>query len=111
MDGSIWIESNFGTGSAFHFTAWFGIGSGETKRRSLIPDIAGIRVLVVDDSAQAREILTGSLKALALRVESVSSGEAAIRELAAADSPDPYQLVMMDWHMPGLNGLNGEPDH
>ena len=105
MDGSIWIESNFGTGSAFHFTAWFGIGSGETKRRSLIPDIAGIRVLVVDDSAQAREILTGSLKALALRVESVSSGEAAIRELAAADSPDPYQLVMMDWHMPGLNGL------
>jgi two-component system sensor histidine kinase/response regulator len=105
MDGNIWVESNYGTGSTFHFTAWFGIGSGITKRRRLIPDIAGIRVLVVDDNEQAREILTDSLKGLALRVKSVSSGEAAIRELAAADSPDPYQLVMMDWHMPGMNGL------
>ena len=105
MDGNIWVESNYGAGSTFYFTAWFGIGSGVTKRRRLIPDIAGIRVLVVDDNAQAREILTDLLKGLALRVESASSGEAAIRELTAADSPDPYQLVMMDWHMPGMNGL------
>jgi PAS domain S-box-containing protein len=105
MDGNIWVESNYGTGSTFHFTAWFGIGAGETKRRQLIPDIAGIRVLVVDDNVQAREILTGSLKALALRVESASSGEDTIRELAAADEQDPYQLVMMDWHMPGMDGL------
>jgi two-component system sensor histidine kinase/response regulator len=105
MNGNIWVESNYGMGSAFHFTAWFGIGSGETKRRRLIPDIAGIRVLVVDDNAQAREILTDSLRGLALRAESVCSGEAAIRELAASDSQDPYQLVMMDWHMPGMDGL------
>jgi len=105
MGGNIWVESNHGTGSVFHFTAWFGFGRGETKRRRLIPDIAGIRVLVVDDNQQAREILTDSLKGLALRVESVSSGEDAIRALVAADSQDPYQLVMMDWHMPGMDGL------
>jgi len=105
MDGTIWVESNYGTGSAFHFTAWFGIGSGETKGGRLIPDIAGIRVLVVDDNQQAREILTDSLKGLALRVESASSGESAIRALVADDSQDPYQLVMMNWHMPGLDGL------
>jgi PAS domain S-box-containing protein len=105
MGGNIWVESSSGHGSAFHFTAWFTIGSGETKRKHLIPDIAGIRVLVVDDNVQAREILTDSLKALALRVESASSGEEAIRELAAADTQDPYQLVMMDWHMPGMDGL------
>ena len=105
MDGNIWVESNYGMGSTFHFTAWFGIGSGEAKRRLLIPDIAGIRVLVVDDNQQAREILTDSLKGLGLRVESVSSGEDAIRELAAADAQDPYALVMMDWHMPGMDGL------
>jgi two-component system sensor histidine kinase/response regulator len=105
MDGNIWVESNYGTGSAFHFTAWFGIGAGETKRRLLIPDIAGMRVLVVDDNQPAREILTDSLKGFALRVESACSGEDAIRALVAADSQDPYRLVMMDWHMPGVDGL------
>jgi len=105
MDGNIGVESNYGTGSVFHFTAWFGIGSEETKRRLLIPDIAGIRVLVVDDNQQAREILTDSLKGLTLRAQSASSGEDAIRALAAADSQDPYQLVMMDWHMPGMDGV------
>jgi two-component system, sensor histidine kinase and response regulator len=105
MEGNIWVESNPGTGSAFHFTTWFGIGRGETKRRLLIYDIAGLRVLVVDDNQQAREILTDSLKGLALGAQSASSGEDAIRELAAADSQDPFQLVMMDWHMPGMDGL------
>ena len=105
MGGNIWVESIHGHGSAFHFTAWFSVGSNEAKRRLLIPDIAGIRALVVDDNQQAREILTDSLKGLAIRVNSVSSGEDAIRELLAADSQDPYRLVMMDWHMPGINGL------
>jgi PAS domain S-box-containing protein len=105
MDGNIWVESKYDAGSAFHFTAWFGVGSGEAKRKLLIPDIAGIRVLVVDDNQQAREILIDSLKGLALRAELASSGEDAIRELAATDSQDPYQLVMMDWHMPGMDGL------
>ena len=105
MEGNIWVESSSGRGSAFHFTAWFGIGRGETKRRLLIPDIAGLRVLIVDDNQQAREILTDSLKGLALSAQSASSGEDAIRELAASDSQDPYQLVLMDWHMPGMDGL------
>jgi PAS domain S-box-containing protein len=105
MAGSIWVESNYGTGSTFHFTAWFGIGSGEAKRRCVIPDIAGIRVLVVDDNQQARNLLSGLLKGLALRVDTVSSAGDAFRELAAADSQDPYKLVLMDWQMPSMNGL------
>jgi len=104
MEGTIWAESEPGTGSAFHFTAWFGIGSDE-KRKRLIPDLAGIRALVVDDNAQAREILTDALRAFALRAESVSSGEDAVRQIASADSQDPYRLVLMDWHMPGMDGL------
>jgi signal transduction histidine kinase/CheY-like chemotaxis protein len=104
MDGSIWAESEPGAGSKFHFTVWFGIGS-KDKRKPLIADLAAIRALVVDDNSQAREILTEALRAFALRAESVSSGEDAIREIAASDSTDPYRLVMMDWHMPGLDGL------
>jgi two-component system sensor histidine kinase/response regulator len=105
MDGNIWVESSYGVGSAFHFTAWFSVGSEEAKRRLLIPDIAGMRVLVVDDNQQAREILTDSLKDLALKAKSAFSGEDAIRELMAADADDPYRLVMMDWQMSGMNGL------
>jgi signal transduction histidine kinase/CheY-like chemotaxis protein len=104
MEGNIWAESQPGVGSTFHFTAWFGIGSGE-KRKRFIPDLAGVRALVVDDNAQACEILTDALRVFALRADSVSSGEDAVREIAAADAKDPYRLVLMDWHMPGMDGL------
>ena len=104
MEGTIWAESEPGVGSTFHFTTWFGVGT-QDKRKRLIADLAGVRALVVDDNAQAREILTEALRVFALRAESVSSGEDAVREIAAADSADPYRLVLMDWHMPGLDGL------
>jgi two-component system sensor histidine kinase/response regulator len=104
MEGTIWAESEAGVGSTFHFTAWFGVGTDE-KRKRFIPDLAGIRALVVDDNAQAREILTDALRVFALRAESISSGEDAVREIASADSQDPYRLVLMDWHMPGMDGI------
>src|SRR5277367_701347 len=104
MEGNIWAESEAGAGSTFHFNAWFGIGTGEKEKR-FIPDLAGVRALVVDDNAQACEILTDALRVFALRAESVSSGEDAVRDIAAADSKDPYRLVLMDWHMPGMDGL------
>jgi two-component system sensor histidine kinase/response regulator len=104
MDGSIGVESEPGLGSEFYFTARFGIGSAQ-KPKQFIPDLAGIRALVVDDNAQAREILTDALRVFALRASSVGSGEDAVREIAAVDSQDPYRLVLMDWHMPGMDGL------
>jgi two-component system, sensor histidine kinase and response regulator len=105
MDGTIWAESEYGKGSTFIFTVWFGVGSAAAPKKRFIPDVAGLRALVVDDNEQAREILTENLRLFALRAESVSSGEDAIRELVAADSTDPYGLVLMDWQMPGMDGL------
>jgi PAS domain S-box-containing protein len=105
MGGEIWVESDYGAGSTFLFTAWFGMASSKPERKPFKPDLAGVRALVVDDNALACEILTDALKVFALKVDSVSSGEAALRELAAADSSHPYQVVLMDWHMPGMDGL------
>ncbi len=104
MEGKIWAESELGVGSKFHFTAWFGIGVGRKQKR-FVPDLAGIRTLIVDDNEQARAILTEMLGGFALRSESVASGEDAIREIAAADSQDPYRLVLMDWYMHPMDGL------
>jgi len=103
MGGEIRVESAPGAGSTFSFTAWFELGAAKKKR--FIPDLAGIRVLVVDDNAQAREIMAEQLRAFAMRAESVSSGEDAIREIVSADAHDPYRLVLMDWYMPGMDGL------
>ena len=66
MEGNIWAESEPGIGSTFHFIAWFGIGSEENPKR-FIPDLAGVRTLVVDDNAQACEILTDELRVFALQ--------------------------------------------
>jgi two-component system, sensor histidine kinase and response regulator len=105
MGGNIWAESESGQGSTFSFTAWFDVACAERRRKVIPTSLAGIRVLVVDDNAVAREVLTEMLRQFSLRVESVSSGDRALRELAEADPRDPYRLVLMDWQMPGPDGL------
>ena len=105
MGGTIWVESQAGVGSVFSFTAWFGVGSEADQGKRMVPDMAGLRALIVDDNAQAREILGDALRGVGWRTDAVSSGELAIRQLTAADATDPYRLVLMDWHMPGMDGL------
>jgi len=105
MEGHIWAESEHGRGSTFCFTAWFTVGAAGKRQKTLPPGLAGLRVLVVDDNAVAREVLTDMLRQFTLRVDCVSSGNEALRELAKADSSDPYRLVLMDWQMPGVDGL------
>jgi len=101
----MWVETDYGHGSTFCFTSWFGIGTALKGQGNLIPGLAAVRVLVVDDNASAREILGEMLTRFAIRTVCVSSGNDTLRELLAADSEDPYGLVLMDWQMPGMDGL------
>jgi PAS domain S-box-containing protein len=104
MGGNIWADSEAGKGSTFRFNAWFGIGA-EQQHKRFVPDMAGFRALVVDDNAQAREILSDALRGFALRADAVPSGRDAIQAIKGADSSDPYQLVLMDWNMPEMDGI------
>ena len=107
MDGDIWVESEPGKGSVFHFHARFGLQEQPMPRRMFRADeLRGVRVLVVDDNASAREILTTMATYSGLEVDVASDGKQALAMITAAERKDlPYALVLMDWKMPGMDGI------
>ncbi|MCU7834074.1 MAG: transporter substrate-binding domain-containing protein [gamma proteobacterium symbiont of Taylorina sp.] len=106
MQGDIWVESEPDKGSIFHFTACLGKQQGEiSKRRSVATDLGAMRVLVVDDNSTSREILSAMLASFGLRIDQAGTGETALVQLEQANNYDPYKLVLMDWKMPGMDGI------
>jgi two-component system, sensor histidine kinase and response regulator len=106
MGGEVGVASTFGIGSTFWFTARLGIGADQSRRLLPRPDLRGLRILVVDDNASSREVLTHMLTGMTFVVEAVGSGSAALdRVILAQRAALPYQVVLIDWQMPDMDGL------
>jgi CheY-like chemotaxis protein len=95
-----------GRGSTASFTANFGIGKEKAKKPyKPSSELHGMKVLVVDDSATSRSIFKEMLESLSFEVSLATSGEEGIAELEAAKEDKPFELVIMDWQMPGMDGI------
>ncbi len=108
MNGAISVESELGKGSTFSFTV--DIATSKTLTSQLtnadLSNLNNLKILIVDDSKSSRTLLSESLIDLGLECAQARSGIEALEQIKdAIDTKLPYDIVLMDWRMPGLDGL------
>jgi CheY-like chemotaxis protein len=109
MGGKIWVESEVGRGSEFHFRARLGIARAKpAEPGTLAPmvNLRGVKVLVVDDNRTNRRILEAMLRRWEMIVTSTEGAEEALEQLCAAlEAGEPFELILTDMHMPRMDGF------
>jgi len=106
MGGEIGVKSEPGKGSTFFFTANFERVEKKIERKfTPTPDLRNMKVLVVDDNSSSREILQSTLESFSFEVALAATAEEGLAELRTASQKKPFDLILMDWKMPGMDGI------
>jgi two-component system, sensor histidine kinase and response regulator len=105
MEGVLWVDSQPGLGSTFGFTVRAKRAAHRPRARNAA-DLRGMRTLVVDDHEVSREIMQRMLNSWSFDVHTSDSGDGGLVEAVAAyESGLPYELILVDWRMPGTDGI------
>ncbi|MBN2105992.1 MAG: response regulator [Deltaproteobacteria bacterium] len=106
MGGHITVDSDPARGSVFQFDLRFGLSLADDRGFSQPQaGLRGKRVIVADDSETVREVVGNMLEIMGIAVDTVASGAACLEKLAQASENSKYDLAILDWKMPGMDGI------